>query len=109
MRSRKLNKVVTIQSLVPAQDSTTGVITDSWTFFAKDYAEIRALTLREFIAAGSDVAELAAVITIRYRAGIKPSMRILHGDRVYQIKGPLEDPKSGREYLVMPAHEIITG
>lgn len=110
MRSGTLRHEVTIQSLVPVQDTTTGAISDTWTVFASGVrAEIRAATLREFIAAGADMAQLTGVITIRYLAGVKPSMRILHGDRIYNIKGALQDPKSGREYMVLPVTEIIAG
>jgi SPP1 family predicted phage head-tail adaptor len=109
MRSGTLRHEVTIQSLVPVQDAATGNITDTWTLFATVRAEVRAATLREFIAAGAEQAQLTAVITIRYLEGIKPSMRILHGDHVYNIKSGLFDPKSGREYLVLPCSDIIEG
>ena len=109
MRSGRLRHEVTIQSLVPVQDAATGNIADTWTLFANVRAEVRPATLREFIAAGVEQAKVTAVITIRYLAGIKPSMRVLFGDRVYNIENALPDPKSGREYMNLPCSDIIEG
>jgi len=41
-------------------------------------------------------------MVIRYRAGVLPTMRILHRGDVYNIEGPpLPDPDSGLEYLTI--------
>ncbi len=109
MRSGKLRHEVTIQSLVPVQDGTTGEIADTWTLFATVRAEVRPASVREFIAAGAEQSKVTAAVTIRYLAGIKPSMRILHGDRVYNIENALPDFKSGREYITLPCSDIIEG
>jgi head-tail adaptor len=41
-------------------------------------------------------------MVIRYRAGVLPTMRILHRGDVYNIQGqPMPDPVSGLEYLTI--------
>ena len=41
-------------------------------------------------------------MVIRYRPGVLPTMRILYRGEVYSIEGPpLEDDKSGQEYLTI--------
>ena len=109
MRSGRLRHQVVIQSLVPVQDATTGEIANTWTLFSTERAEVRSASLREFIAGGIEDSKVTLVVTIRYRAGIKPSMRVLHGDRIYNIENALPDYKSMREYMVLPCSEIIKG
>lgn len=109
MRSGRLRHYITIQSLAPVQDATTGNVTDTWTLFAAVRAEVRPATVREFIAAGAEQAKITVIITIRYLEGIKPSMRILFGEHVYNIENALPDPKSGREYMNLPCSDIIEG
>ena len=49
------------------------------------------------------------MIKIPYLAGVKPSMRIVDGAGVYNVEGVLPDPKSGKEFLTLPASQIVTG
>jgi SPP1 family predicted phage head-tail adaptor len=100
---------ITIQSLVNSQDETTGIMTSTYETFAVVYAEVHPLSAREFIAANMAQSNVTARITIRYLAGIKPSMRILHGDSVFNIEGVLADPRSGIEYLTLPVSEVVYG
>lgn len=109
MTPGKLNHEVTIQSLVPSQDAVTGAITEVWENFAIVWANIRPSSAREFIAAAISNSKVIAVVTIRYRPGMKPSMRILHRNHTYQIEGVLGDQKSGLEYLTLPVSEVQDG
>jgi SPP1 family predicted phage head-tail adaptor len=70
---------------------------------------VRPASVREFVAAGSEQTKVTTSVKIRYIAGIVPSMRIRHGDRLYAIEGVLPDPVSGREYLTLPCSEVIDG
>lgn len=54
-------------------------------------AEIVALSGREFIAAQAVQSTVTTRITIRWRTGIKPAQRVVHGDDVYDIKAVLPD------------------
>ncbi|MBI4291322.1 MAG: phage head closure protein [Betaproteobacteria bacterium] len=109
MQSAKLNHLVVIKSLVSSQDVTTGIVTPSWVTFATVWAEVRPASVREFIAAGISESKVSAAIKIRFLAGIKPSMRVEDGDDLYNIEGVLPDPKTGREYITLPASQILTG
>lgn len=72
------------------------------------WAAIEPLSGREFVAAGTTQSQVVARLTIRYRAGLIPSMRMVHvvngvdGD-VYNAEEFLTDKDSGREYLTVPA------
>jgi SPP1 family predicted phage head-tail adaptor len=65
-------------------------------------AAIEPLSAREFIAAQAVQSAVTARITLRYRAGLDASMRIVHNGTIYNIAGVLADPDSGLEYVTIP-------
>ena len=102
MASGKLRHRVRIEEQVHATDEDTGAVSTSWQFVAVVWAAIEPLSAREFIAAAATQSAITARITIRYRPGMRASMRILHGSSIYNIQGVLPDLESGREYLTLP-------
>lgn len=54
------------------------------------------------MAAQAVQSEISARITIRYRAGLLPTMRIVFRGQVYNIAGALPDAVSGLEYITIP-------
>lgn len=109
MDAGKLRHRVTIQTRGQTQDETTGVISDSYTTFATVWAEVRPASVREFIAAGIEGSKVTVAVKIRYLAGVKTSMQIIHGDNTYNIEGVLPDPDSGIEWLTLPCSEVTGG
>jgi SPP1 family predicted phage head-tail adaptor len=107
MEAGRLLHRVTIQNRVETQDPMTGAIAVTWADVATVWAAVEPLSAREFIAAQATQSQISARITIRYRAGITPKMRAVHGATVYDIAGVLADPKSGREYLTLPVSEVL--
>ena len=105
----RLRHRVTIQSLSPSQDGTTGEITETWVTFATVWAWVRPASVREFVAAGIQESKITGAITIRYLAGVKQSMRVLHGERIYNVLGVLPDARSGVEWLTLPVSEVTYG
>lgn len=101
----KLRHRITFQSPGMTQDPMTGEMVDGWANvpgWEKVPASIEPLSVKDFIAAKATQSQLSARIVIRYRAGVLPSMRILHREKVYNIEGPpLADPDSGLEYLTL--------
>ena len=89
----RLNKRITLQVLAAGQDDA-GQPTDAWTNVIADgdgklWAEVRDVSGREFVAAGATQNQVLTTITIRYRAGVRPKMRALHGADVYRIEAVL--------------------
>ncbi|MDT4809462.1 putative phage head-tail adaptor [compost metagenome] len=108
MRAGRLRHRVDIQDKVSTQDPQTGEMVDSWaTVWPSVPAEIAPLSVKEFIAAQAIQSDLSARITIRYRAGLLPTMRILHNGRIYNQAGWLADPVRGNEYLTAPCSEGV--
>jgi len=107
VRAGNLRHLITIQRRADVQDPNTGAMTPGWEDVTETWASIEPLSVRDFISAGSNQSEISARIVIRYRSGIDSSMRILEGNRIFDIKGVLTDPNSGREYLTLPVSEGV--
>ena len=97
----KLRHRVQIQRQVVAQNSS-GDVTVTWATLATVWASIEPLSAREFVQSASDQNKIVARVTVRYRSGIEPSMRVAHGQKLYNITGVLADKDSGLEYLTLP-------
>lgn len=98
MRAGRLNKRITIQSPATGQDAT-GEPTTGWTDVATVWASIVDVSGREYVAAGGLQNSAQTKITIRYRAGIVPSMRVVHGSDAYNVEAVLGQDK--RSLLLM--------
>ena len=59
---------------------------------------------KEYMASNRETAEITNKIYIRFRSGIKSTMRIKHGDRIFEIESVLGDKRSGM--LTIMAREV---
>lgn len=106
----RLRHRITIQEPRTQQNPDTGATRTVWVDFATDVAAaIEPLSVREFIASSQMQSQITARITIRYRGGLTPQMRILHPStgKIYNPAGWLVDPDSGREYVTAPCSEGV--
>ena len=94
MRAGRLNKRVLIQSPATGQDAM-GEPTTGWTDVATVWASIVDVSGREYVAAGGMQNSAQTKITIRYRAGIVPSMRVVHGSDAYNVEAVLGQDRRG--------------
>ena len=104
MQAGKLRHRIDIEELVPVRDPGTGEFGEpAWvTRWPKCPARVEALSARDLLAAKASQSEATGRMVIRYRPGVLPTMRIIYRSEVYSIEGPpLEDAKSGLEYLTI--------
>lgn len=103
MQAGLLKHRIEIQHKVTPRDPATGEYGEpEWRLFAEVWAQVSPLSARDLIAAQASQSEAAARVVIRHREGVLPTMRIVHRGELYSIEGPpLEDPKSGLEYLTL--------
>jgi SPP1 family predicted phage head-tail adaptor len=102
----RLRHRVDIEDLVTAQDSN-GDITQTWQSFAESVpAAVEPLSGRELVQAQAVQSEISARITIRFREGVKATMRVVHRGQIYRIHAVLQDKDSGRVYLTLPVSEL---
>lgn len=107
MKAGDLRHRVSIQQDQSTQDPVSGDMTQEWIEVGKAWAAIEPLSAREFIAAQASQSKVTTRITIRYRAGIDHTMRLVHNGRIYNIEGTLADKDSGLEYLTLPCSEGV--
>lgn len=106
MQPQRLHHRVDIDQRTLVEDPMGGS-TVTWAPFATAVpAEVAPLSAREFLSANQTHGEVTARITIRWMPGLEPTMRIRHGDTIYNIAGVLPDAKSGREHITIP---VTTG
>jgi SPP1 family predicted phage head-tail adaptor len=101
--ANRLNKRITLQQLVAGKDAT-GAPAEDWqnvvtTGDGTIWAGIRDLTGRQYVAAGGTQNAVQTEIEIRYRAGIVPAMRVVHGTDLYDIEAVLD--QKGKALLLM--------
>lgn len=103
MRAGDLRHQIEIQHRVTPRDPVTLEFGEpEWQLFAKVWAGVSPLSARDLIAAQAAQSEATARMVIRYRPGVLATMRIVYRGEVYSIEGPpLEDDKSGRDYLTI--------
>ncbi len=105
MNPGRLRHRITIQELTETKDPLSGELTNDWQDVCTVWAEIKALRGREYFAAQQTIAESSHEITIRYRRGIKPTMRAVHDDRIFDIQAVLD--KDGKmRYLSLVCKEV---
>jgi SPP1 family predicted phage head-tail adaptor len=79
---------------------------ENWApFVERTWARIRPMSVTGLMAAQAAQSKTSVLVEIRWREGIKRTMRIRHliTGRVYAMTAdPLPDDKSGREWLTLP-------
>ncbi len=99
--SGTLRHRVLIQRQVTTKDED-GVQTTTWVEVAMVWASVEPLSAREFIQSGQTQSAVTARVTMRYRDGLLPSMRLIHRGEIFNIAGLLPDKTSGLEYITIP-------
>jgi len=107
MRIGKLRHYISIQDRTETKNEF-GEAEYNWNDFAKAYAEIKPVTAKEYFAAQGEVAQVTHRIVMRYKSGVKPKMRILFKDRVFDIKAVRDYFEKNRVLEIM-AQEKIDG
>ncbi len=104
MQAGKLNHRAAIQ-----YDASDGTTDPNWQTLITVWAAKQGLTGRSFYAAAAAQSENDVVLTIRYRTGIKPNMRvILDGDtdNPYRITSEPVDTDDSRLWLELHIRRI---
>lgn len=107
MKAGPLRHRIMLQETVKVQDPITGAMIDSWVDVKPVWAEVTAVSARDFVAAQAYQNQITSRIKIRYRTDISDKHRILFRGGIYNIEAVLPDPDSGLEYLTLPCSEGV--
>ena len=94
MQAGRLNRRCTLQQPGTTTDAL-GQPIPGWTDVATVWASIVDVSGREYVAAGGLQNSAQTKITIRYRSGIVPSMRVVHGSDAYNVEAVLGQDRRG--------------
>lgn len=108
MKAGRLNNRVTIQQPGSNKDAYGHATKETWADVVTVWAEVKPVTGRERWASDHVANTSTVAIKIRYRTGIKPEMRVIHGSHTYQIDGPPIDVDGRRRELVLACKEVTT-
>jgi SPP1 family predicted phage head-tail adaptor len=105
----KYNKKITIQQrLVSVDDYGQWIANPTWATYRADvWAELQIGQGREYYGAKRTIPELSGLITIRYLQGVKSSMRVLFGTRIFDILSIVPKGKNLREEIEMRVKEVF--
>jgi SPP1 family predicted phage head-tail adaptor len=104
MRIGDLRHRVTLQKKTITEDALKQQ-SEAWVSVATVWAAVEPLSGREYFAAKQVNAEISVRITIRYRKGITPDMRVVFGDRAFEVLSVV-NPKERCESLVLMCREV---
>ena len=105
MRAGELRHRVTIQQKSVTRN-TFGEEVVTWQDVATVWAAIEPLRGREFFESQQVNAEVTTRIRIRYRPGITPTMRVVFGNRVFDIQAVINVDERNRELHLMCREEV---
>lgn len=100
MQAGRLRHRIIIQEHQITRDTYQGEI-EAWGEVATVWAEVSPISGREFILQQRAEAEVTHRVRLRYRAGLKPQMRVLFSGRVLQIEAVLNQEERHRELVLM--------
>lgn len=106
MKTGNLRYRVTLQQFTQIDDGGGGH-TEGWADVAAVWASVDPLIGKERYEAQQIQATLSHKIKMRYRAGVKPSMRVLFGVRVFNILSPPIDPEERHRELHLLCEEVV--
>lgn len=103
----QLRHRIQVEHRVETQDPNTGAVSTKWEQLGKFWARVTPLSGREIMAASAEYSSVSARIRMRYRDDINSTMRIVHRNRVYNIRAVLPDSESGLEWLTLLCGEGV--
>lgn len=108
MQIAKLRHRIVLQEHISSRDSF-GAELKTWSDKSKVWASIEPLSGKEYFAVQQVNAEVNTKITIRYRTGIKPTMRVLFEGRVFEILSILNTEEKNIQLVLMCKEVLDSG
>jgi SPP1 family predicted phage head-tail adaptor len=108
MQAALLRKRITIQIRSTTKDSYGQPLTE-WSDIATVWGEVAPMSGRELLAAEAVQSSLTHSVSIRYFAGLKPSMRIKYGDRLFDIQSVIDEDERHRTMTLLCVEGLSDG
>lgn len=83
--------------------NTAGEREQTWQHVTFAWAEVAPVSVRDFVASQQNQSKVNTKILVRSDSGLRPNMRVLYRNAIYDIEGILPDKDSGIEYMTFAA------
>lgn len=100
----KMRYRIEIEEIIKVTDND-GFVSDEWIPFAAVWADITPVTGKEYLESAQDISEVNSKIYVRYIKGLKNTMRIKCGERIFNIQSILQDKRQGITTIM--AREVL--
>ena len=100
MESGKLDKRITLQANVPTKNSD-GEYVDTYIDVATVWAAVEPLSGNRYFQAQQANSDVSGVVRIRYRADVKPTMRIQYIGRYFKIVSVINPNEAKKELHIL--------
>ena len=108
MKIGKLRHMITIQEYTATRDSF-GAEVEGWSDKVSVFASVTPMSGKEYFTSQQLNAEVTTKITIRYLAGITPKMRVMFGNRIFEILSVLNFEERKIELNLMCKESVPDG
>lgn len=105
MNAGELRCRVSIQQKVALRGRDGGEV-PQWGTVATVWAAVEPMLGREFVEGRQLTAEVTTRIRVRYRAGLTPEMRVVHGDDIYEVVA-VQHVRNERREIVLMCREVL--
>lgn len=95
---------IEIEDFVSTTDAD-GFVSEEWIPFTTVWADITPVSGKEYLNSAQTLSEVTNKIYIRYISSIKTTMRIIFGDRIFNIQSILPDERNGM--ITIMAKEVV--
>lgn len=106
MNPGKLRHRVMIQEYKEILDQYKTPIDEGWQDVATVWAAVEPIQGKEYIQLQNTQSEITTRIRMRYFAGVKPSMRVIYGDRVFNIQSVIDFEERHIEMQLMCIEKV---
>jgi len=105
VKSGQLKHRITIQQQVKTKNAIGEQIV-SWETWVTCWASIEPAAGNQYYAAKQLDSKVDGKAKIRYRTGLKPTMRILYGNRILNIVSIIQPQENRREIIIMYSESL---
>jgi len=101
MQAGKLDQRVTLWRLSGGVDDWGAPLPDELVAVGTVWASVQPLKGREYLAAMAAQSEVTTRITMRYRPGVTPDLKVTHEGKQYEIESVIDTNSQGVELVLM--------
>lgn len=98
------HRIMIMRSVIYEDELGQGI--EQWQEVKSAWAAIKTMQGREYFAAASTQNENTTRFVIRYTTGIKPNMRIIYKESIYDIQSVINDDEANKTLTIIAEEKV---